>query len=60
MGGVSTWQDALEFIMAGAAVVQIGTANFIKPSISLDILEGMQTWLESQGIANIEEIRGSV
>ena len=58
LGGVTTWQDALEFIMAGAQLVQIGSASFIKPSISLDILEGMQAWLDAQGMVSINEIRG--
>jgi len=60
LGGVTTWQDAVEFIMAGARLVQIGSASFIKPSISLDILQGMQTWLESGKISNITEICGIV
>ncbi|MDR1862500.1 MAG: dihydroorotate dehydrogenase [Treponema sp.] len=60
IGGVTTWQDAVEFIMAGARLVQIGTGSFIKPSISLDILEGMRTWLTSQGISAIQEIRGII
>ncbi|GHT64401.1 dihydroorotate dehydrogenase B (NAD(+)), catalytic subunit [Spirochaetia bacterium] len=60
MGGISTWQDALEFIMAGARILQIGSASFMKPSVSLDILEGMQSWLEDQGIGGIQEIRGIV
>jgi dihydroorotate dehydrogenase (NAD+) catalytic subunit len=59
IGGVATWQDAIEFIMAGAGLVQIGAANFIKPSISLDILDGMQSWLDSQNIT-LEEVRGIV
>jgi dihydroorotate dehydrogenase (NAD+) catalytic subunit len=46
--------------MAGAAAVQIGTANFINPAISLDILAGLEAWMESQGIADINEIRGIV
>ena len=60
LGGITTWQDAIEFIMAGARIIQIGSASFMKPSISLDIIEGMQTWLDSQGIASIDEIRGIV
>jgi dihydroorotate dehydrogenase (NAD+) catalytic subunit len=59
-GGITNWEDAVEFIMAGAAAVQIGTANFINPGISLDILTGLETWLESRGIADIKEIRGVV
>jgi len=58
LGGIASWQDAIEFIMAGAAIVQVGTANFIHPSISLDIIDGMQAYLDSQKIGHIEEIRG--
>jgi len=58
IGGIASWQDAIEFIMAGAAIVQVGTANFIIPSISLNIIEGMQAYLDSQKIESIEEIRG--
>jgi dihydroorotate dehydrogenase (NAD+) catalytic subunit len=57
-GGITTWQDAVEFIMAGAAAVQIGTANFIRPGISLELLRGLEAWMETQGIADIHEIQG--
>lgn len=60
LGGITTWQDAIEFIMAGAAVVQVGTASFMKPDISMDIIEGMERYLERKGYQNIEEIRGIV
>ncbi len=60
IGGISTWQDAIEFIMAGASVVQVGTASFMNPSIALDIIDGMERYLEENGIANIEEIRGII
>jgi dihydroorotate dehydrogenase (NAD+) catalytic subunit len=59
-GGIASWQDAAEFIMAGAAAVQIGTASLIKPDISLDILKGLEAWMEKTGIADINEIRGIV
>lgn len=58
MGGISCWRDALEFIMAGAAVIQVGTASFMKPAVALDIIDGLETWLEEQGIENISQIRG--
>jgi dihydroorotate dehydrogenase (NAD+) catalytic subunit len=58
MGGVASAEDALQFIMAGASLVQVGTANFIKPGISLDILAGMEKWLASHNIGSIQEIRG--
>jgi len=60
MGGITTWRDALSFIMAGAAVVQIGTASFMKPTAAVDIIEGLDTWMESNGIADLSEIRGVV
>ena len=60
IGGIASWQDAIEFIMAGATVVQVGTGNFIDPSISLGIIDGMRAYLDSQKIESIEEIRGCV
>ncbi|MCL1994493.1 MAG: dihydroorotate dehydrogenase [Spirochaetes bacterium] len=60
IGGITTAQDAIEFIMAGAHLVQVGSANFINPLISLEILEGLQTWLDSKGLASVGEIRGVV
>lgn len=58
LGGISTWQDAVEFIMAGATVVQVGTATFMKPDVSMDIIGGMERYLEENGYGNVEEIRG--
>lgn len=60
VGGITTWRDVVEFIMAGATSVQIGTANFIKPTIPLDILEGLETYMEQEGIKTLEEIRGII
>ena len=60
LGGITTWQDALEFIMAGAAVIQVGTASFMKPSIAMDIIEGLQEYVEERNIGNISELRGIV
>ena len=58
LGGITTANDALEFIMAGATAVQIGTANFIKPGISLEIAQGIEQWMRAQGVKSLEEIRG--
>lgn len=58
MGGISNYEDAVEFIMAGASAVQIGTANFIKPDICLDIIDGINRFLIKEGIKNINDIRG--
>ena len=60
IGGITSWQDAVEFIMAGAHAVQVGTANFIDPRSGLRIVEGMETFLAGQSIGGWEEIRGCV
>jgi len=60
MGGISSWQDAVEFIMAGATIVQIGTGSFMKPAISLDVIDGMERYLTREKIGNIMDIRGIV
>jgi dihydroorotate dehydrogenase (NAD+) catalytic subunit len=60
IGGIATWRDAVEFVMAGAAAVQIGTGSFIEPALALDVIEGMRAYLDAEGIENIAEIRGCV
>ncbi|MDR1979674.1 MAG: dihydroorotate dehydrogenase [Synergistaceae bacterium] len=59
-GGIATWQDAVEFVMAGASIVQIGTGSFIDPFTALNVVDGMEAYLNSRGIGNISEIRGVV
>lgn len=60
IGGISSYEDAIEFIMAGAAAVQVGTANFINPMVCIEIIDGIKKFMEDEGIKNIEEIRGIV
>lgn len=60
MGGISNYEDAVEFIMAGAYGVQVGTANFLKPDICLDIISGIEGFLKNEGIKSLKEIRGIV
>lgn len=60
LGGISTAEDAIEFIMAGATAVEIGTANFIDPTVTKKVKDGINTWLDSHGIKDISEIRGVV
>jgi dihydroorotate dehydrogenase (NAD+) catalytic subunit len=60
IGGIMTWQDAVEFIMAGAWAVQVGTANFIKPDITLDIIKGIEEFMNKEGIKDLIEIRGII
>lgn len=60
LGGISCGRDALEFIMAGANAIQIGTANFINPEISVRIVEEIKDFCEKNGIKNLSEIRGVI
>jgi dihydroorotate dehydrogenase (NAD+) catalytic subunit len=58
-GGIATAGDALEFIMAGASAVQVGTAIFTNPCTPLDILEGIERFMKKEGIRNITELIGA-
>lgn len=58
MGGISSPNDAIEFIMAGASLIQVGTANFIKPDICIDIINGIDDFMEKEKIKDINEIIG--
>ncbi|WP_270942657.1 dihydroorotate dehydrogenase [Romboutsia lituseburensis] len=58
MGGITTAQDAIEFIMAGSTCIQVGTANFINPKIGLEIIDGIEEFMLKEGIKNLDEIRG--
>lgn len=60
LGGICSWQDAIEFIMAGAYAVQVGTANFIKPDICLDIINGIEDYMKNENIKSLDEIRGII
>ena len=58
LGGIATWRDALEFIMVGAACVQVGTMSFVAPTAAVDIVDGLEQYCADQGLANIDEVRG--
>jgi len=60
IGGITTAEDALEFIMAGASAVQVGTANFMNPYAPVDIIDGIQKYLEDNGVKSIGEITGII
>lgn len=60
MGGVATYKDAIEMMMAGATTVQIGAALFSNPLAPLEIIDGMNAWLDQRGISSINEIIGGV
>lgn len=60
MGGISTWEDALEFILAGATAVSVGTANFYNPGATVEIVDGIENYMEKYHIENISDIIGTV
>ncbi len=59
IGGIATAEDALEFLLAGATAVQVGTANFVRPRAALDVLEGIEAFLAGEGIGDVYEIIGA-
>ena len=60
LGGIMTAEDAIEFIMVGATAIQVGSANFVNPKACIDIIEGIERFMEDQGIKSLEEIRGII
>lgn len=60
MGGISSWQDAVEFILAGAAAVAVGTYNFVNPFAPIDILQGIEQYMQKNGFNSLEAFRGKV
>lgn len=60
MGGIATAEDALEFIMAGATAVSVGTANFIDPATTLEVIDGIKAYMERHQIDDINELIGCV
>ena len=60
LGGIMTAKDALEFLMCGASAVQIGTANFIDPAVTIKVRDGINDWLDSHHIGSVSEIIGTI
>jgi dihydroorotate dehydrogenase (NAD+) catalytic subunit len=60
VGGITDWVSALKFIMVGATAVQVGTANFLNPRTPFEIIDGIEKYMEREGIRDISEIRGCV
>ena len=58
LGGIMNAADAIEFLMAGATAVEIGTANFIDPTTTIRVIDGMNEWLDSHGVKDVHEIIG--
>ena len=60
MGGITCAEDAIEFLMAGATAVQVGTANFSDPFAMPKIIDGLNTWCDRHGVANVSELTGTL
>lgn len=60
MGGITNANDALEFLIAGASAVQVGTANFMNPTAPVNVLEGLETFLKNEKIRSVKELIGSI
>lgn len=60
LGGICTAKDAIEFIMAGATAIEIGTANFIDPAVTIKVRDGINEWLDAHGCKSVTEIIGAL
>ena len=60
LGGISTAADAIEFFMAGASAIEIGTANFLDPAVTIKVRDGINQWLDDHGCKSLSEIVGAV
>ena len=60
LGGISSAADAIEFLMCGATAIQIGTANFVDPTVTIKVIEGLDSWLDVHGCQNVHEIIGAL
>lgn len=60
LGGISSATDAIEFLMAGASAIEIGTANFLDPAITVKVRDGINQWLDNHGCHSVQEIVGSL
>jgi dihydroorotate dehydrogenase (NAD+) catalytic subunit len=60
IGGIMSARDALEFLIAGATAVQVGTANFVHPMAAIDVVRGLETWLAERGIGSVRDVVGSL
>jgi dihydroorotate dehydrogenase (NAD+) catalytic subunit len=56
MGGITSTEDALEFFMAGAAAIQVGTATFPRPTTMTEIIEGLEQFMKTEGITHLSEL----
>ena len=60
LGGICTAEDAIEFFMAGATAIEIGTANFLDPAVTVKVKNGIDKWLDAHGCSSVSDIIGVV
>lgn len=60
LGGIMNWKDAVEFMLAGASAIQIGTANFIDPCVAIKVIDGINDYLDRHGFKSVKEIVGAL
>lgn len=60
LGGISNWKDAVEFMLAGATAIQIGTYNFVDPTVSIKVIEGINAYCDRQGVKSVTELIGGL
>ena len=60
LGGISNWKDAVEFMLAGATAIQIGTYNFIDPAVGIKVIEGMDDYCNRHGFSSVRELTGAL
>jgi dihydroorotate dehydrogenase (NAD+) catalytic subunit len=60
IGGISTWTDAIKFLLCGASAVQVGTANYLNPMAAAEVVDGIRAWCEQVGVRRVADLVGSV
>ena len=60
LGGISNWKDAVEFMLAGATAIQIGTYNFVDPTVSIKVIDGMNDYCDRHGFKSVKELIGAL
>ena len=58
--GISNWKDAVEFMLAGATAIQIGTYNFVDPAVGIKVIEGMNDYCDRHGFSSVRELIGAL
>ena len=60
MGGITSAEDAIEFILAGASAVSVGTANFHNPAVTMEVIDGIEAYMKKNGFENVADMVGIV